>query len=95
MSSKPQEAAVNAEKQYPRFRTMARIEHAILMVSFTILAITGLPQKYALESWAEWMINAMGGIELTRIIHRWSAIFVGDWFCLSPLYLGLPPVCEA
>ena len=76
MSSKPQEAAVNAEKQYPRFRTMARIEHAILMVSFTILAITGLPQKYALESWAEWMINAMGGIELTRIIHRWSAILL-------------------
>lgn len=62
------------EKQYPRFRTMARIEHAILMVSFTVLAITGLPQKYALQSWAEWMINAMGGIEFIRIIHRWSAI---------------------
>ncbi|MCA9898603.1 MAG: cytochrome C [Ardenticatenaceae bacterium] len=62
------------EKQYPRFRTMARIEHAILMVSFTVLAITGLPQKYALQPWAEWMINAMGGIESIRIIHRWSAI---------------------
>lgn len=62
------------EKQYPRFRTMARIEHAILMVSFTILTITGLPQKYALQGWAEWMINVMGGIELVRIIHRWSAI---------------------
>jgi formate dehydrogenase gamma subunit len=55
---------------------MARIEHAILMVSFTILTITGLPQKYALQNWAEWMIDAMGGIELTRIIHRWSAIIL-------------------
>lgn len=64
------------EKQYPRFRTMARIEHAILMVSFTVLTITGLPQKYALQGWAEWMINVMGGIELVRIIHRWSAIIL-------------------
>lgn len=64
------------DKQYPRFRTMARIEHAILMVSFTVLAITGLPQKYALQPWAEWMINAMGGIEFIRIIHRWAAIIL-------------------
>ena len=76
MSSTTQETKMSPEKQYPRFRTMARIEHFILMVSFTILAITGLPQKYALENWAEWMINAMGGIELTRIIHRWSAILL-------------------
>lgn len=75
MSSTTQEIA-HEEKLYPRFRTMARIEHALLMVSFTILTITGLPQKYALQGWAEWMINAMGGIELTRIIHRWSAILL-------------------
>ncbi|MCA9916566.1 MAG: cytochrome b/b6 domain-containing protein [Anaerolineales bacterium] len=64
------------DKQYPRFRTMARIEHAILMVSFTVLAITGLPQKYALQAWAEGMINVMGGIEFVRIIHRWAAIIL-------------------
>ncbi len=64
------------DKQYPRFRTMARIEHAILMVSFTVLALTGLPQKYALQAWAEWMIKAMGGIEFIRIVHRWSAMLL-------------------
>ena len=84
MSNATQKATVHAEKQYPRFRTMARIEHAILMVSFTILAITGLPQKYALENWGDWMINVMGGIELTRVIHRWSAIalVVGSFYHL-------------
>lgn len=75
MSSNTQEMPASAE-QYPRFRTMARIEHAILMVSFTVLAVTGIPQKYALENWAEWMINAMGGIEITRIIHRWAAVLL-------------------
>lgn len=61
-------------EQYPRFRLGARIEHAILMISFTILAVTGLPQMYAQWDWARWMINLMGGIELVRIIHRWAAI---------------------
>lgn len=60
--------------QYPRFRLMARIEHAILMTSFTILGITGIPQMYAQWRWAQGMINAMGGIEMVRIIHRWMAI---------------------
>lgn len=76
MSSKVQETHKDAEKQYPRFRTIARIEHAILLVSFTVLSITGLPQKYALQNWAEWMINILGGIEFVRIIHRWAAFIL-------------------
>ena len=61
------------QKQYPRFRTGARIEHLILLVSFTILALTGLPQRYSGTGIGEAMINAVGGIENIRIIHRWSA----------------------
>ncbi len=76
MTSQAQKTAKHEEKQYPRFRVIARIEHAILLVSFTVLAITGLPQKYALQSWAEWMINTMGGIEFIRIIHRWAAFLL-------------------
>lgn len=71
-----QETESHVDKQYPRFRLMARIEHAILAISFTVLTITGLPQKYALERWAEWSIGAMGGIELVRIMHRWAAILL-------------------
>lgn len=63
-------------KQYPRFRLGARIEHAILLVSFTILGVTGLPQKYAALEWARTMIDWMGGIETVRIIHRYSAFIL-------------------
>ncbi|HFE66240.1 MAG TPA: DUF4405 domain-containing protein [Chloroflexi bacterium] len=63
----------NLPKEFPRFRVGARIEHIILLVSFTILAITGLPQKYALTSWGESMIAWMGGIEQARIVHRYAA----------------------
>jgi len=61
------------EKQYPRFRLGARIEHFILMLSFTVLAVTGLPQMFAESPLAQDLINLMGGIEFTRIVHRWAA----------------------
>jgi len=62
------------QKQYPRFRTGARIEHIILLVSFSILALTGLPQRYSGSGIGDAMINVVGGIENIRIIHRWAAI---------------------
>jgi formate dehydrogenase gamma subunit len=54
----------------------ARIEHFILMVTFTILGITGLPQMYAEFPLGQGLIDLMGGIELVRVIHRWSAFFL-------------------
>jgi cytochrome b subunit of formate dehydrogenase len=64
------------QEQYPRFRLMARIEHIVLLVSFTVLAITGLPQKWPTAGWAQSMIGAMGGIETTRLIHHYAAVIL-------------------
>ncbi len=62
-----------------RFNVSRRIEHLAMMTSFIILALTGLPQKYAGAPWAQWLIVAMGGIETTRIIHRvFSFLFIGS-----------------
>lgn len=58
---------------YPRFSLDQRIEHALALGSFVILALTGLPQKWADTNWARFMIVAMGGIETVRIIHRVAA----------------------
>ncbi len=63
----------NETKQYPRFRLMARIEHLVLLISFTVLGITGLPQKYAASDWGDAMIAFMGGIDSVRNIHHYSA----------------------
>lgn len=60
--------------EYPRFRLMARIEHMTLLVSFTILCLTGLPQKFPFSPLSQWLIEIMGGIEVVRMIHRWAAI---------------------
>jgi cytochrome b subunit of formate dehydrogenase len=65
------------EKRYQRFNLAQRIEHFVLLLSFTLLGLTGLPQKYVTSGVSEWIIAALGGIEAVRIIHRVSAsIFV-------------------
>lgn len=64
------------ERTYKRFDRWQRTEHALLILSFTVLSITGLPQKYSLTYWGSWLIWLMGGIELTRLIHRTAAILL-------------------
>ena len=74
----------NKEPQYQRFRIGAQIEHVVLLASFTILAITGLPQRYAQVEFAQDMIRFMGGIENVRIIHRYAAfvLVLGSFYHL-------------
>ncbi|GIV66609.1 MAG: cytochrome b/b6 domain-containing protein [Chloroflexota bacterium] len=61
-------------KTYTRFSLAERIEHIVLIASFTTLAVTGLVQKFAQSSISISIIAALGGIEMTRIIHRAAAI---------------------
>jgi cytochrome b subunit of formate dehydrogenase len=64
------------QKYYRRFSVAQRVEHWVMFASFTLLAITGIPQKFVGMAWAESMIAVFGGIEQTRIIHRWAAILI-------------------
>jgi len=61
-------------KKYERFNIARRLEHILLIISFSTLAITGLVQKYALNTVSIAVISFLGGIELVRIIHRIAAI---------------------
>lgn len=63
-----------AEKVYVRFTLSQRIEHFVLLVSFSLLGITGLAQKYATTSGGEAVLSLLGGIEMSRLIHRASAV---------------------
>lgn len=64
---------MSAVKTYQRFTPARRIEHGLLILTFTTLAVTGLPQRYAAAAWAESMIRLFGGVETIRLIHRFAA----------------------
>ena len=59
---------------YERFHWTQRVEHVLLLSSFSLLGITGLPQKFSTTGWAQAMIQFFGGIEATRLIHHVCAI---------------------
>jgi cytochrome b subunit of formate dehydrogenase/mono/diheme cytochrome c family protein len=62
-----------AHGQYSRFDVLQRIEHIVLLVSFTLLGITGLIQKFAAWPISDATIKFLGGIETTRLIHHVNA----------------------
>jgi formate dehydrogenase gamma subunit len=57
-----------------RFSLRQRIEHFSIMTLFTVLAVTGFPQKFYAADWARGMIVGMGGIDVIRWIHRAAGI---------------------
>lgn len=77
------------QRAYTRFSVAQRIEHATMFTSFIILAVTGLPQKFATAGWAQGLINLLGGIDTTRQIHHAAAIVllvVSAWHILAVGY---------
>jgi formate dehydrogenase gamma subunit len=63
-----------APRRYLRFRRPDRAEHILMLTSFTILAVTGLVQKFAEAGVSQAIIGALGGIETTRTIHHVAAV---------------------
>ncbi len=61
-------------RTYERFPLVRRIEHFIMLLSFSTLGLTGLPQKFSNASISVSFINLIGGIENLRTIHHAAAI---------------------
>src|SRR4026208_1220392 len=59
---------------YQRFPLARRIEHMAMLLSFTTLGLTGLPQKFPTAGLSVAVVNLIGGIENLRSIHHVAAI---------------------
>ena len=59
---------------YERFPLARRIEHWVMMLSFTLLGLTGLPQKFPASDLSIAFVYVLGGIENLRRIHHFAAI---------------------
>jgi formate dehydrogenase gamma subunit len=80
---------VDTVKKYTRFDISQRVEHFIFLLSFTVLGITGLVQKYSDSTISQQIIRSFGGIENTRQIHHWAAVvmmIVSIFHILNLLY---------
>ena len=66
----------DGEKLFLRLTLNQRMQHILLLVSFTVLTLTGLPMKYFDTTWGMFLYPLLGGIEWAPIIHRVSAIII-------------------
>jgi cytochrome b subunit of formate dehydrogenase len=65
---------VPGHRAYIRFVPMHRRAHAVLLISFLGLALTGLPLKYSHQEWAKQLAASIGGFESTSFWHRVFAL---------------------
>jgi len=68
-----------------RFRKLNIRMHVVIITTFLLLALTGLPLKFHNAAWAHQLVTLLGGIETTRFLHRLAAI---GTFAYAILHLG-------
>lgn len=79
------EAKVHAQKDdemFTRFVPFERFLHFLVVTSFLLLVITGMPLKFYYTDWAKFIFRIIGGAEAARTMHRFGAI-------ITFLYFGL------
>ncbi len=59
-----------------RYSIHIRIQHMMTFVTFLTLAFTGLPIHFFEAFWAEPFNSMLGGVNITRIIHRTLAVIM-------------------
>ena len=65
-----------------RFSRGRIVEHALIVVTFMILVVTGLSQRFFYLDISQWFILKWGGIDSVRLIHRAAgAVFVAAAAC--------------
>lgn len=69
-----QSSAVRTERIFERFRRNQRWEHWALFLSFTVLLLTGLPQKYRTTAWSQQILATPERLELVQTIHHIAAV---------------------
>ncbi|MDH5738440.1 MAG: cytochrome b/b6 domain-containing protein, partial [Gammaproteobacteria bacterium] len=59
-----------------RYSIHIRLQHMLTFVTFLTLAFTGLPILFLHAFWADPFNSLLGGIEITRVIHRTIAMIM-------------------
>ena len=84
-SKKFREAKFKVEQDdvwFTRFAPFERFLHFLVVTSFLLLVITGMPLKFYYTDWARSIFSVIGGAEAARTLHRFGAI-------VTFLYFGL------
>ncbi len=71
-----------------RFTPHQRVQHWLLVLSFTALVVTGFPIKFADKAWAAWLVDMKGGLPSARNLHRYAGVVLIVGFVYHLLYVA-------
>ncbi len=77
------------EKKYHRLSITLRLHHFFLMISFTLLALTGLPLRFANTPGVPSVHILFGGLGGARLVHRTAAVIMVSTWIWHVIYLLL------
>lgn len=81
MIKKKKEPKIEGKQMYiRRFSKKNRITHIFVIVSFILLALTGMILKFAYMNWAKFLADLIGGAHVAGIIHRFAALITFGYF---------------
>lgn len=75
-AERPAPKMVQIERTFQRFTLGQRWEHVLLLVSFSVLLLTGLPQKYRAAAWSQQILSTPERLKTIQQIHHIAAIFL-------------------
>jgi cytochrome b subunit of formate dehydrogenase len=65
---------------YRRFNRGQRITHLFVIISFLMLALTGMMLKFAHMEWAKFLSRLIGGVDIAGFFHRVGAVITFGYF---------------
>ena len=72
-----------------RFNLLFRVVHAMIVATFFVLVVTGLPLRFSCAVWAPGLMRLLGGATRAGVAHRTAGMFVFGYFALYAGYLSL------
>src|ERR1035438_9424742 len=82
-SKKFREAKIQTQvdgEWFTRFVPFERFLHFLVVTSFLLLVITGMPLKFYYTHWAKVIFAILGGPETARTLHRFAALITFLYF---------------
>lgn len=79
------EAKANAQEGdewFMRFIPLERLLHLLVVTSFLLLVITGMPLKFYYTDWANAIFRFIGGAAVARSLHHFGAIITFLYFAM-------------
>lgn len=75
----------DAHKIYCRFNRVHIFLHLLVITSFLLLSLTGLPLKFADQQWAKVLMTFYGGAANAALLHRLGAVITFVYFASALL----------